>query len=56
MKKLILAAALTAFGAASFSTAYACDGKNHEKSSTNTTANKKQDKKADETAKTDQKS
>jgi len=56
MKKLVLVTMLAVFGAGSFSTAYACDGKNHDKSNTNTTANKKQEKKADEAPKTDQKS
>jgi hypothetical protein len=55
MKKLILAAALSAF---SFSAAaYACDGmKGHEKSETNTQAKKQEGKKADPPAKGDQKS
>ena len=56
MKKLILAAVVSAF---SFSAAaYACDGmKGHDKSETNTQAAKKQDgKKTDAPAKTDQKS
>ena len=56
MKKLVLATMLAAFGAGSFSAAYACDGKGHDKSNTNTTANKKQEKKAGEIPKTDQKS
>jgi hypothetical protein len=55
MKKLILAAALSAF---SFSAAaYACDGmKGHEKSSETNTQAKKQDGKKTDTPKTDQKS
>jgi Ni/Co efflux regulator RcnB len=57
MKKLILAAVLAAFATTSFSAAYACDGKNHDKTNANTAAGKKQEKKADEAApKTDQKS
>jgi hypothetical protein len=56
MKKLILKTMLAAFAAGSFSAAYACDGKSHDKANTNTTANKKQEKKADEAAKADQKS
>jgi Ni/Co efflux regulator RcnB len=56
MRKLVLATVLAAFAAGSFSAAYACDGKNHDKSNTNTTANKKQEKKTDEAAKADQKS
>jgi hypothetical protein len=56
MKKLILATMLVGFGASSFSAAYACDGKSHDKTNTSTTANKKQDKKPDDAAKTDQKS
>jgi hypothetical protein len=64
MKKLVLSAmlsafVLSAFGAGAFSTAYACDGKNHDKTNANNAATKKQDKKSDETAgaaKSDQKS
>jgi hypothetical protein len=57
MKKLILSAALSAFAFSSFSAAYACDGKNHDKTNASTTG-KKQEKKAEETAppKADQKS
>jgi hypothetical protein len=57
MKKLILTTMLAAFAAGSFSAAYACDGKNHEKSSASGASAKKQDKKAEEAApKPDQKS
>ena len=57
MKKLVLSTVLTAFAATSFSAAYACDGKNHDKTNASAAGAKKQDKKADEAApKTDQKS
>jgi hypothetical protein len=64
MKKLrlfTLSAALSAFAFTSFSAAYACDGKNHDKTNASTTG-KKQEKKAEEAAppgtnqKSDQKS
>jgi hypothetical protein len=57
MKKVILTVALAAFAATSFSAAYACDGKNHDKTNASTTG-KKQEKKAEEAAppKSDQKS
>ena len=59
MKKVILAGVLGAFAATSLSAAYACDGKNHDKTNANNAATKKQDKKSDEAAgaaKSDQKS
>jgi hypothetical protein len=57
MKKLVLSTVLTAFAATSFSAAYACDGKNHDKTNASATG-KKQEKKAEEAAppKPDQKS
>jgi hypothetical protein len=46
MKKVILAGVLGAFAATSLSAAYACDGKNHDKTNASTTG-KKQEKKAE---------
>jgi hypothetical protein len=59
MKKLVLSAMLSAFVAGSFSAAYACDGKNHDKASGSSASAKKQEKKSDEASgatKSDQKS
>jgi hypothetical protein len=56
LSKIVLAGVLSLFAVTSFNAAHACDGmKGHDKAGDNTQA-KKDGKKTDESAKTDQKS